>query len=177
MSTLGEILKEFRLRHDLTQEELACMVDYERSAIASMETERRKVPPDLFPKLFDFYGDAVAAIAICHSCRTGGLVSGIELPSGLDGHFTELRVAFWRQANQFISYYDEFLEARRTASGEYSMAAALAKEGWDLIMPLISLTIELNRLYKVDHRETLDHVNDRLKCLQKKKRALDKSAE
>ncbi|MEW1613449.1 MULTISPECIES: helix-turn-helix transcriptional regulator [unclassified Streptomyces] len=76
LKMFGEVVKTFRKRARLTQEELAPLVGYSLETIASIEQGRRLPPPD-FPERADSVLDAFGVIlaAAKHLTRRKGLAS------------------------------------------------------------------------------------------------------
>lgn len=57
-----EIIKELRIKHNLTQKELAFEVGLTQQAIALIEAGKRKVDTDLFLKIIDMFDESLLNI-------------------------------------------------------------------------------------------------------------------
>lgn len=60
----NEIIKELRLKHNMTQKELANKIGLTQQAIALIESGKRKIDFDLFLKIIDICGESLDVINI-----------------------------------------------------------------------------------------------------------------
>lgn len=158
---LGEILREARERHGMTQEQLGNMVAYERSMISNIERNRRQASPECLARLQARLMDTRLAAQSCGHCQQGGLIAGAIIADNLDGHFAELLDVAQQEMSEFQKAYEKFLFHRRTGSWEQEQTSAqeCAKQAWDMIPLIVTLSIKMNQHYGIYHNDILREVN------------------
>lgn len=165
--TAGTIIREARARYELSQEEFAGILGYERSTISNMEHGRRMVPDELLSQITKKFEDDMTAMQICSSCKQGGFFSGIEIPVELDGHFTEILCLSQLEFQEYVDAYSKYLDTARNGNHEQEKKAAeeLSKQAYDLIPLILNLSLGLNNKYGIYHKNIWCKVKCSIKTL------------